>query len=566
MSERQMGQVVPFSLSAGKIRKGAYELRRKGRLVEAVELLRRAAQQDDSPAGWLHLAEELRRLHCYEQAATLIYRLLADADAPRQAWMELAYCQIALGRQEAAADSIYHYLAEDPYSDVADEARSLLSTLEEDDDPAAPFRLGQMVRRGLAAWRNGNSELGQRRLARAIWLAREPARLMVTAAMLLMAENRFMEAAQLLACALHWEPDNARAACMLCVAMHALGRKRMALGLLERAAALCDTAEGEEVFLTTAWIISANRARRAFLAEKHRQQPCRITLMHHLANQAWQDGDRQAATGWWQRILRLEPADVRAHALLHYAKEHQEGMLPPMGLLPNVERQAMLQGLMQAEQEHLSPEEMLTPGTDARMAVDWCFTVANPEVQGKCLEALQGQDTPAIRRYMKELLTSPSVLPEVRRRLMIHLAQLGEAGPLNVLMGQRMSTAECMPIPQGQRKPGRMFLVHLLEETRHLQQAELMAGFLSDLWPLLSREDRQAAAGPENYLWVKAVEILYLRMTEQEEAAADAVRRSNVSMRKVGRILRRIARQLAPEPDPEPQMPCAGQDVLAKGD
>ena len=62
MSERNMGQVVPFRLSVGKMRRSAYEHRRKGHPMEAVELLRRAAQQEDTPAGWLHLAEELRRL------------------------------------------------------------------------------------------------------------------------------------------------------------------------------------------------------------------------------------------------------------------------------------------------------------------------------------------------------------------------------------------------------------------------------------------------------------------------------------------------------------------------
>ena len=251
MIERNMGQVVPFRLSAGKLRKSAYEHRRRGRPMEAVELLRRAALQEDTPAGWLHLAEELRRLGCYEQAATLLYRLLARADVPIQVWMELARCQAALGKQDAAVDSLYHYLHEDPYSDIADEARGMLSTLDEE-EPQDAFRLPPLIRRGLTAWRNGRRELGQRRLMRAVRMARKPARLYITLALLYMAEGEFDQAVHVLSAALRCEPGSARAACMRCVALNARGQRRMALGLLKQAEKLCDTAEGEDLFLTTA--------------------------------------------------------------------------------------------------------------------------------------------------------------------------------------------------------------------------------------------------------------------------------------------------------------------------
>lgn len=549
MSERNMGQVVPFRLSAGKLRKGAYEHRRRGRPMEAVELLRRAAQQEDTPAGWLHLAEELRRLGCYEQATVLLYRLAAGREIPSLVWMELARCQAALGKPEAALDSLYHYLNEDPYSDIADEARAMLSELDEVEEPQDAFRLGQLIQRGLLAWRNGRKELGERRLWRAIRMAKRPARLLITLALLLMAENRFGEAAQALNLALRRDPTNARAACMLCVAVNAMGRRRAALGLLHQAEKLCYTAEGEEMFLTAAWTLSAHKAREKFLLARHRQQPCRIMLMHHLADLAWEKGDAATAKTWWQRILRLDPEDIRAVALLRWSREREDGLLPPMGMLPNAEAQTMLQSLIQADEQRLSPEAMLAPGSDSRMAIDWCFTVSNPGIQFKCLEVLAAQDAPSIRQYMKELLTSPTVHPDVRHKVMLHLAQLGETGPLNVLMGQRMSTAECQPVPQGKRHLWRAFLPSLLEETGRHRQSEMIVEFAAELWPLLTDGQRHAAAGLERYIWVKAVEILYLRLTEQDEAAAKVVRRMPVSMRKVSRVLRKIARRMEAFPE-----------------
>lgn len=549
MSERNMGQVVPFRLSAGKMRKGAYEHRRRGHPMEAVELLRRAAQQENTPAGWLHLAEELRRLGCYEQAATLLYRLTAGQDIPMQVWMELARCQAALGKPEAAVDSLYHYLNEDPYSDIADEARAMLAELDEVEEPRDAFRLGLLIQRGLTAWRDGRREMGERRLRRAIRMAKRPARLLITLALLLMAENRFSEAAQALTLALRRESGNARAACMLCVAMNAMGHRRMALGLLYQAEKLCYTAEGEELFLTAAWTLSAHGAREEFLLTRHRQQPCRIMLMHHLADLAWEQGDAARARLWWQRILRLDPQDIRATALLRWSRTRDEGLLPPMGMLPNAEAQTMLQSLMDADEQRLSPEEMLAAGSDCRMAVDWCFTVSNQGIQLKCLEVLSAQDAPGIREYMRELLTSPTVHPDVRHRVMLHLAQLGETGPVNVLMGQRMSTAECQPIPQGKKHLWRAFLSRLLEETRRHRQSEAIVEFAVELWPMLTNVQQHAAAGLDCYLWVKAAEILYLRLTEQDGAAAKVVRRMPVSMRKVSRVLRRIARRMEAFPE-----------------
>lgn len=544
MSERNMGQVVPFRLSPGKLRRSAYEHRRKGHPMEAVELLRRAAQQEDTPAGWLHLAEELRRLGCYEQAATLLYRLLAGEEAPPQTWMELARALAAIGKTEAAVDSLYHYLNEDPYSDIADEARRMLGHLDAAEEPMDAFRLPLLVRQGLNAWRSGQPQLGERRLRRAIRLTKRPGKLHITMAILLMAENRFQEAARSLACAVKAEPLNARAMCMLCVALNAMNRRRAALGLLRQAKPLCDTAEGEEIFLTTAWTISAQREREKFLLERHRQQPCRIVLMHHLADLAWEKGDVQQAVLWWQRIMRLDPGDVRAAALLRWSRDHGDGPLPPMGMLPNVESKTMLQSLIQADADHLSPEEMLAPGTDCRMAVDWCFTVSSMGIQQKCLEMLSAQDTPVTRRYLRELLTSPTVLQEIRHRIMLHFAQLGETGPMNVLMGQRMTQAECAPMPQGKKHLWRSFLPALLQETRQQHQSEAIVECAAEIWPLLNRREQQEAAGIDNLAWVKAVEILYLRLTEQEHAAAGCVRSMPISIRKVSRVLRRIARRM----------------------
>jgi D-amino peptidase len=51
MSERNMGQVVPFRLSPGKLRRSAYEHRRKGHPMEAVERIEAAAKEAAAKAS-----------------------------------------------------------------------------------------------------------------------------------------------------------------------------------------------------------------------------------------------------------------------------------------------------------------------------------------------------------------------------------------------------------------------------------------------------------------------------------------------------------------------------------
>ena len=329
MKEHQLGQVVPFTISAGRMRRGAQEYRRRGQQVEAAELLRRAAEQEDTPLGWLHLAEQLRHMGCWEQAAQLVYRLLARDDAPPAAWLELGRCLRRLGRTEAAIDSLEHYLAEDSFSDAADDARELLDELEFFPEEPDPFRLPILIRRGVTAWQAGRCDLGERRLRRAIRLSGSPARLYMTLGMLLMQEGRFPEACAALNAARRAEPDHEGYTAMLCMALDQCGRRRAARGLMRQCASRCDTAEAENLFLQAARSMHADREEERFLRGWLRKHPCRLTYLQAMAAVCWRKGEREQALALWQRMLRIDPENARARTLLAFAEEKPDALLPP---------------------------------------------------------------------------------------------------------------------------------------------------------------------------------------------------------------------------------------------
>ena len=89
----------------------------------------------------------------------------------------------------------------------------------------------------------------------------------------------------------------------------------------------------------------------------------------------------------------------------------------------------------------------------------------------------------------------------------------------------------------------KMFLPQLLRETRRTCNATEIAFFAADLWEVMRANQRHCSAGPDCYMWVKAMEILYLRLTGREDEAARVVRAMPVSPRKISRIMRDLKRQ-----------------------
>ena len=540
----QSGKVLPFGLSAWRLRRGADRQRQRGRSEDAVALLRRAAEQENSPAGWIALAAQLRTLGCYEQALQVLRRVAAGSDFPCEAWLEMARCQAALQEDEGAVDCLCRYLNEDPYSAAADEARMMLSQLEQPDERRDALRLHQLGRRGFAAWLAGDEELGMRRLERAMRMAENPAGLYVSVAVRLMTLRRCGEAVRYLAAAVDIEPEDPRAACMLCAALHGAGKPRMARGLLRQYMPRCMNPVGENVFCTTAELLGAQTELEEYLRARLAAQPCRVTLMHRMADMLIGRGDVEQAKGWWQRILHLDPADVRALLMLRYLARHEQ--TPPQGYWPvELIRDCWLQLLLMRHDENcvVSLEE----GSDDRLLLDFAMQQHDEGMQRCAVELASRRDSPESRRYLREQLMNVALSPNTRARIMLHLTQVGESGNMQTLMGQRVTTMSCTPVRNRPGSMWRMFLMRLLSVSARHRQSEAIASLSAGVWPLLSPEEKRRSVGRDAYCWAKAFELLYLRMTGQEAAAARVVRRLDVSIRKVSRILRTIGARMEAE-------------------
>ena len=545
MTDKNFGQVVPFTLSAARLRRGASVYRKRGQHVEALELTRRAAREEDTPSGWLALAQQLRAQGCWEQAAGVLTMLLARDDVLPETWLELARCLQAIGWSELAMDCLYHHLEEDPWSASADEARMMLAGLESPFLRQTPDRLPHLVRRGLKAWQEGRHELALRRLRRALRMEDETERLHITIAYLHWSRDDMPSAIRETFRAIHAAPDHPQGWLALCGMLAQQEKRRAALALLKRTRPLCQDVVSEELYLNAAWAIEAYREAEDYLTDRLRRYPGRIALLLPLADVAWATSQRERAIQIWRHIQRIDPDDRRAAAMLAWAQSDPDDSLLAPGALPMSALKEHLLMLSRAVINNLPEEELLRPGSETRAMLDGCFDIAEETQQAAALSLISESEHPDVIRYLRQLLLHPGVLPQVRRRVLVRLAELGQTRPMYMLMGNRITTVQCQPVDMS--KPvslWRMFLPALLRETRMWRQSPEIVGFAADLWPLMSPAQRQAAAGREQLCYVKAIELLYLRITGQEEAAETVAARLPISARRIARVLRALARMI----------------------
>lgn len=544
MNQNEQGVVYPFRLSGSRMRQGAAQLRRQGQALDALSLVRRAAEQDDTPSAWQALAGELLQMGNWEAAAQLLARVLSRESYQPGAWMDMARCMHALDQTALAVDCAYHQLHEDPWSPEGDAARAMLSELETIPEAREPRRTQRLIHRGMVAWQSGQRALGERRIRRALRMTSEKERLLVTAAMMCMLEMDFPGALKYLPLALRLNPQDARTLTALATLYQQLGKRRMSRGFLQRAARTADSVMTEDGFLAAAWAQDAWQETADYLAARMKQYPHRMALLSAKATMCCELGDDQAAIEIWREVLSIDPDDRTAASLIAWQQEQPEHFINVPGMLPRTERKRQQTEFRMAA-ESLSAAELLRPGSRTRRLTDWMLESSDPAELQAAMALLGSRTEAALIPYLKELLCRPFLRSEVRQWALLRLAEMGCREEMLMLAGNSYTIVQCQPLSeQKQHQPWRMFLPLLLQETRQYDQSREIAEYAASLWRHMTAEQRLDAVGSGRYVWCKAVEILYLRMMGEDELAAQVATHTPLSARRISRVLRRLARSM----------------------
>ena len=542
MSQNEQGMLYDFRLSGSRMRQSAQQLRRQGQVVDALVLTRRAAEQEDTPAAWQALATELRLMANWEVASRLLARVLSSDQHQQGVWADMALCMQALGQSELAVDCAYHQLQEDPWGRAGDTARSVIAELDVASDAKEPRRTQRLIHRGLSTWQSGDRTLGERRIHRALRIAADKERLLVTTAMLCMLEMDFDRVLHYLPRALRLHPEDPRTLTALSTLYQQLGKRRIALGFLGKAGKYADSVMAEDGFLTTAWAQDAWPEMHEYLAAHMKRQPYRIPLLAAKATMLCENGDVDGARQLWREILAVDPEDRNACTLLARGQHASELFFIAPGMLPRAERQRQMQE-MQTAAESLPMSELLKPGSLGRRTLDWFLAGSDANERQYAMDLLSSSEDASIIPYLKELLCRPFLRHEVRQWALVRLAEMGCQDEMLILAGTHYTMIACRKVDEETaQSPWRQFLPELLRETRRYHCPAEIIRFAAQVWRTLPEDDRLQAGGAQRYLWVKAVEVLFLLKAEEEASAARAVRESVQSPRRISRILRRIHR------------------------
>ena len=93
-----MSKVVPFERGSEYLLHRARVNRRAGRLLDALELQRRALEQEDTPACRMDLAQILCQMGCYEESNRILAGMLAAGNPPTDCYFGCVATTWAWGR------------------------------------------------------------------------------------------------------------------------------------------------------------------------------------------------------------------------------------------------------------------------------------------------------------------------------------------------------------------------------------------------------------------------------------------------------------------------------------
>lgn len=549
MKELNQGMILPFDLPSAHLRRRAGEYRRRGQVLEALSLMRRAAVRDDSAYGWYQLGLELRRLGCWEAAEKVLARALSRRDCPVQAWGEMGECQAALGRRELAMDCLCRQIQAEPWSAQSDVARMLLAELETAGDLRQARRLPGLARRGAEAWRCGDKELARRRLHRAVRLSARPESILDSMALMCMMEQDWPGALSCLKEALRRCPDDARSMTILAVVLNQMGRPRIARGFLRRAMPLCNTCRLEEQMIATAWAIDAWAELEMYLERRLAGMPHRTALLKAKAVLRAEQNRRNESQELWRAVREIDPDDREAALMLDWMQR-----APQMGLYA-AGRKPLPSVLAQREQLRRTDTmrcDLLQPGSDTRQLLMWCAASEDAGERALALDVLKKQlDREGEASLLKELLACPDCPAEACAELIVRLTELGCGGELLMASGGRYTFLEARRTKESKPlRPWRIFLPLLLRETAGYGRSPEIAAYAAALWQSMNADQRLDAAASGSYLWCKSIEIMWLCSVDCEARAARVMHQMPVSRRRVRRMMRRIF--LLTKPGDEP--------------
>ncbi len=309
-------KVVSFMRSPAYVHHRAMMNRRDNNIVDALELMRRAVEQQPQNREYrLDLAELYCEMGCHEQSSRLLLDMLAEGDGPSECYYGLALNQLGMNDLAGARQSLRLYRRQDPDGAHLEQVRQLAAELD------FYSQLGQYASRKLAraariagracdAMQADQPDRACRLFEQSLALASEQYEMRALFAMALLMCGEGERAREEAERAAGGYPPSVRALCVCAQVYSLMGDITTARTLVERAAD--EKPDGQDLRLMIHAMGELHMDDR--VAEYARlalqETPFDRDLLHVRAVALLRTGaPEKRVARFWARILRIDPED-----------------------------------------------------------------------------------------------------------------------------------------------------------------------------------------------------------------------------------------------------------------
>ena len=417
-------KVVAFKRSSAYVHHRAMLNRRENRIVDALELMRRAVE--DAPENReyrLDLAELLCEMGCHEQSTRLLLDMLAEGDGPSECYYGLALNQLGMNDLNGARRSLSLYSRRDPEGAHLEEVRQLAAELDFFGELSHPVnrrlhRASCIADRACDAMKADMPEKACRLFERSLEMSSEQYDMRALYAMALLISGRGAEALEQANRAADGYPPSVKALCVSAQVLALSGDARGARALIGRAVG--ERPEGQDlrlmIYVMGELGMDAEVANYVRLAL--REAPFDRDLLHMRAVALNRTGTPDGRVArFWARILRIDPGDSVAQ---YYQEAALKGRLdedaPDYNYqVPRREFERRLRLLVtQLGQGYEQLEARWRDDPAFRQLMGWAVRAEDPRLSRAAMTALTTIDHRESRSLLRMLLFNEGVSGDLK--------------------------------------------------------------------------------------------------------------------------------------------------------
>ena len=437
-------KVVPFKRSAAYLHHRAMMNRRDNHHVDALELMRRAVEeQPDNSEYRLDLAELYCEMGLHQQSSRLLLDMLSESDAPSECFYGLALNQLGMNDIDGARQSLSIYRNKDPQGQHFEDVSRLTEELEYYSAASRPAsrRLNRalcVANRACDAMRTGDIPRAERLFEKTLGMASEQYEMRALYALSLVMNGKREEARREAKRAAQAYPPSCRALCVAAQVFHLLGDDPEAVRLLDAAGGEYPAGQELRLLVYSAGEIGLHGRAAEYARLALQETPYDRELLHSRAVGLAKSGAIEEAARCWERIVRLDPEDSVAQ---YHSAAAAAGELDPEAIdyayeVPRAEYERRMLDLSGAlSQGYETVCQRWHDEADFRRLVRWAATADDTRLGRLSMTVLATVEEDDAISVLRELMFAP----EVSKELKLHAAVL--------LKLQNRSLSEILPKP-----------------------------------------------------------------------------------------------------------------------